>query len=95
MSRRIWRRMLVYDRSLLLIGLKPQRRRRAYDDTQQVSNVTARLRPLKSVEKLFAVTRGVEGGSRLTLEANWGQWGIIETHFEFCCSPEQRIELCG
>ena len=38
---------------------------------------------------------GVDGGSRLTLEVNWGQWGIIETHFEFCCSPEHRIELCG
>ena len=54
---------------------------------------------ITTVEKCGKTLRqslaGVEGGSRLTLEANWGQWGIIETHFEFCCSPEQRIELCG
>jgi hypothetical protein len=56
------------------------------------SKITAVEKCGKTLRQSLA---GVEGGSRLTLEASWGQWAIIEIHFEFCCSAEQRIELSG
>ncbi len=44
------------------------------------SKITAVEKCGKTLRQSLA---GVEGGSRLTLEANRGQWAIIETHFEF------------
>jgi hypothetical protein len=42
------------------------------------SKITAVEKCGKTLRQSLA---GVEGGSRLTLEANRGQWAIIETHF--------------